>query len=202
MKRYGRVGRSQIKEMASHYGKILQLAGFDLAKGDLRDTPERVAGAFLEMTRGHRTTIDDQMRIFKRECQRLDEECSNVIILQGVRFVSLCEHHLLPFFGEATIAYVPSQEILGLSKLTRIVEYFAHRLQSQERMAHNIAEFINKLLNPKGVAVAIDGKHTCSSARGVEDHNSLFKMDVLQGVFLTNNATRSEFFSRIARPVY
>ena len=190
----------QIKKMAAHYRGVLKLAGFDPTKGDLADTPQRAARAFLEMTSGHRTSIDDQMSTFKRECRKADDECGNMITLQGIRFVSLCEHHLLPFVGEATIGYIPGKKIIGLSKLTRIVEYFAHRPQNQERMAHDIAEFIEELLEPTGIAVVIDGKHTCASGRGVEDHNSVFKMDVLQGVFLTNPPTRAEFFARIAHP--
>lgn len=193
---------NQVEQIADHYRQILRLAGFNPEKGDLARTPLRVAKAFLEMTAGHRTTIDSQMSIFEKECERSSKKCSNMLIVQDIPFVSLCEHHLLPFFGVVSIGYVPNRVILGLSKFTRIVKFFARRLQSQERMAHNIADFVEKLLKPMGVAVVINARHTCSSGRGVEDHVSVFKVDVMRGIFLRNPMTRGEFLARISTPVH
>ena len=196
MKKTRKIGESRLKKIAGHYREILELTGFDTSSGDMTETPIRAARAFVDMTEGYRTDTSGITKIFKRECRRA--ECSNLIILQGIQYVSLCEHHLLPFSGTITIGYIPSENILGLSKLTRIARLFAKRLQNQERMAHDIAEFINTLLKPQGVAVVIDGKQMCSAARGIEDGNSCFKVDVVQGLFLDNPMTRAEFFSRIS----
>lgn len=190
-----------VRRIARHYAEILRLSGFDPTVGDLAKTPLRAAKAFWEMTEGHRTMIDHQMRMFKKECKRRPEECSNMHILRGIKYASTCEHHLLPFFGTATIGYIPNETIIGVSKFSRIVEHFADRLQNQERLAHDIAEYVEMQLHPLGVAVFVEGKHTCSMARGVEDHASVFDSFVLRGEFLTDPAKGNQFLSSITRHV-
>jgi GTP cyclohydrolase I len=133
--------------------------------------------------------------MFKAECQKA--VCHDMIIVEGIREVGLCEHHLLPILMNITIAYVPDQKILGLSKVARIAGYFARRWQNQERTAHLIAEFIEKTVDALGVAVLIDGKHMCAMARGVRDTHSVMKVNVMHGVFLKDPNTRQELLMRL-----
>jgi GTP cyclohydrolase I len=134
---------------------------------------------------------------FKAECQQA--VCHDMVIVQGIRQVGLCEHHLLPIIMRITIGYVPDKTILGLSKLARIAGYFARRFQNQERTAHLIAEFIQKTVESLGVAVLIDGTHLCAMARGVRDTHSVMKVNVMHGVFQTNPDVRREFLLRLDR---
>ena len=134
---------------------------------------------------------------FKAECQVA--VCHDMVIVQGIHEVGLCEHHLLPIIMSITIGYVPDKKILGLSKLARIAGYFARRFQNQERTAHLIAEFIQKTVDALGVAVLIDGTHLCAMARGVRDTHSIMKVNVMHGVFQTNPDVRREFLLRLER---
>jgi GTP cyclohydrolase I len=156
-------------KIAEHYSAILQEIGADLQSEGMRDTPLRAAKALIEMTEGARMETD------------------------------ALEHHLLPILMSITIAYVPDQKILGLSKLARIAGYFAHRLQNQERTAHLIAEFVEKTVDALGVAVLIDGRHLCAIARGVRDTHSTMKVNVMHGVFQTDPDVRREFLLRLDR---
>lgn len=181
--------------MAEHYAKILELIGADLKSEGLKETPLRAARAFYDMTEGYRMGTEKIIKLFKAECETA--HCNDMVIVEDVREVSLCEHHLLPFPMSITIAYIPNKHILGLSKMMRIAALFSRRLQNQERIAFQIANFMEEVLAPLGVAVFIQGKHTCSMARGVRDHNAVMKVDVIRGLFKTDTSVRAELLSRI-----
>jgi GTP cyclohydrolase IA len=187
----------KLEKMAHHYKSILELVGADTASEGLQETPLRAAKALVEMTEGTRMGLEKIVKLFKSECETA--MCHDMVIVEDIREVSLCEHHLLPFPMSITIAYIPGEKILGLSKMMRIAALFSRRLQNQERIAHQIADFMYEVLNPLGVAVLIEGKHTCSMARGVRDHNAVMKVNVMRGLFKTDQALRSEFLQRVNR---
>jgi GTP cyclohydrolase I len=147
------------------------------------------------MTEGSRMDTDQLTKMFKAECQKAI--CHDMVIVEGIHEVGLCEHHLLPIILNITIAYIPDLKILGLSKLSRISGYFARRLQNQERTAHLIAEFIEKTVEPLGVAILINGKHMCAMARGVRDTHSTMKVNVMHGAFQKDPNARAELFMRL-----
>jgi GTP cyclohydrolase I len=184
-------------KIAEHYAAILKELGAELASEGLRETPLRAAKAIVEMTEGSRMDTEKLTTMFQAECQAA--VCHDMVIVEGIHEVGLCEHHLLPIIMSITIAYVPDQKILGLSKLSRIAGYFARRLQNQERTAHLIAEFIEKTVACLGVAVLIDGKHLCAMGRGVRDSHSTMKVNVMHGVFQNNADHRNELFLRLNR---
>jgi GTP cyclohydrolase I len=186
-----------VNKLAEHYSAILQEIGADIHSEGMRETPMRAAKALVEMTEGSRMETDALTKQFKAECQ--DAICHDMVIVEGIHQVGLCEHHLLPIIMSITIAYVPDKKILGLSKLARIAGYFARRLQNQERTAHLIAEFVEKIVGSLGVAVLIDGKHLCAIARGVRDTHSVMKVNVMHGVFQTDPDVRREFLLRLER---
>jgi GTP cyclohydrolase I len=186
-----------VNKMAEHYAAILRELGADLASEGMRETPMRAARALVEMTEGSRMETDALTKQFKAECQ--EAVCHDMVIVQGIHQVGLCEHHLLPIIMSVTIGYVPDQKILGLSKLARIAGYFARRFQNQERTAHLIADFIEKTVDALGVAVLIDGTHLCAMARGVRDTHSVMKVNVMHGVFQTDPDVRREFLLRLER---
>ena len=184
-----------INVLAQHYSAILTEIGADLTSPGMRETPQRAAKALVEMTEGARMDTDKLTTMFQAECQKAI--CHDMIIVENIHEVGLCEHHLLPILMSITIAYVPDQKILGLSKVARIAGYFARRWQNQERTAHHIAEFIEKTVDALGVAVLIDGKHLCALARGVRDTHSVMKVNVMHGVFLKDPNTRQELLMRL-----
>jgi GTP cyclohydrolase I len=186
-----------VNKVAEHYSAILEEFGADIQSEGMRETPMRAAKALIEMTEGARMETDALTKQFKAECQVAI--CHDMVIVEGIHQVGLCEHHLLPILMSITIAYVPDQKILGLSKLARIAGYFAHRLQNQERTAHLIAEFVEKTVDALGVAVLIDGRHLCAIARGVRDTHSTMKVNVMHGVFQTDPDVRREFLLRLDR---
>jgi GTP cyclohydrolase I len=186
-----------VNKLAEHYAAILQEIGADLRSEGMRETPVRAAKALIEMTEGSRMDTDALTKQFKAECQ--EAVCHDMVIVQGIHQVGLCEHHLLPIIMSVTIGYVPDKKILGLSKLARIAGYFARRFQNQERTAHLIADFIQKTVDALGVAVLIDGTHLCAIARGVRDTHSVMKVNVMHGVFETNPDVRREFLLRLER---
>jgi GTP cyclohydrolase I len=186
-----------IAKIAEHYAAILTEIGADLKSEGMRGTPLRAAKAVVEMTEGSRMGTERLLTMFEAECQQAI--CHDMVIVEGIQEVGLCEHHLLPILMTITIAYVPDKKILGLSKLARIAGYFARRWQNQERTAHLIAEFLEKIVQPLGTAVLVDGKHLCAMARGVRDTHSTMKVNVMHGVFQEDQSRRNELFLRLGR---
>ncbi len=178
--------------MEEHIRSILRSIGEDPDREGLRKTPARVAEALSYLTRGYRmdpdAVINDAL---------FTEEYEEMILQKDIDFFSLCEHHLLPFFGKAHVAYIPHQKIVGISKLARLVDVYARRLQVQERLTNQIATTIMEKLRPMGVAVVIEAEHLCMRMRGVEKQNSMVITSTLLGVFRTRQETRSEFMNLI-----
>ena len=171
---------------------ILQAVGEDPQREGLLKTPERVARAYDELLIGYRV---DPIALLNNAL--FDVTYSEMVIVTDIDFYSLCEHHMLPFIGKAHVAYIPDKKVVGLSKIPRIVEVYARRLQIQERMTRQIAELIDELLNPLGVAVVIDGLHMCMAMRGVKKANARMRTSALLGTFADNPKTRSEFMEHI-----
>jgi len=186
-----------IEKIAEHYAAIITEIGGDLKSEGMRDTPTRAAKALVEMTEGSRMGTEKLTTMFEAECHQA--VCHDMVIVEGIEEVGLCEHHLLPILMTITIAYVPDKKILGLSKLARIAGYFARRWQNQERTAHLIAEFLEKIVQPLGTAVLIDGKHMCAMARGVRDVSSTMKVNVMHGSFQDDQSLRAELFMRLGK---
>jgi GTP cyclohydrolase I len=186
-----------IGKIAEHYAAIIREIGGDLNSEGMRDTPTRAAKAIVEMTEGARMGTEKLLTMFEAECQQAI--CHDMVIVEGISEVGLCEHHLLPILMSITIAYIPDKKILGLSKLARIAGYFARRWQNQERTAHLIAEFVEKVVQPLGAAVLIEGKHMCAMARGVRDTHSVMKVNVMHGAFQQDQGARAELFMRLGK---
>jgi GTP cyclohydrolase I len=186
-----------IEKIAEHYAAIITEIGGDLNSEGMRGTPLRAAKALVEMTEGSRMGTERLTTMFEAECHQA--VCHDMVIVEGIEEVGLCEHHLLPILMTISIAYVPDQKILGLSKLARIAGYFARRWQNQERTAHLIAEFLEKIVQPLGTAVLIDGKHMCAMARGVRDVSSVMKVNVMHGSFQKDESLRAELFMRLGK---
>jgi GTP cyclohydrolase I len=175
----------KIEALRGHYESILALLGEDVQREGLLKTPERVAKAMLTLTRGY-----DQDPKFQ-------EEYRQMVIVKDIDFFSLCEHHMLPFYGKVHVGYIPNGYITGLSKIARVVDVFSHRLQVQERMTLQIKECIQETLNPLGVMVVVEAKHMCMQMRGVEKQNSITTTSDFTGAF--NQAkTREEFMNLIS----
>jgi len=170
--------------------KLLVALGEDPAREGLVDTPERVARAYRFLTQGQRI---DPFEIVGRAV--FEQDYNEMVVVRDIELYSLCEHHLLPFFGRCHIAYLPNGKIVGLSKLARLADVYARRLQVQERLTTQIAEAIQAILQPKGVAVQIEARHLCMMMRGIEKQNSLVVTDCLLGRFRSDPRTRGEFFS-------
>jgi GTP cyclohydrolase I len=173
---------------------ILRAIGEDPERQGLKHTPERVARMYHELLSGYR---QDPIKIVNDAI--FEETYDEMVVVRDIEFYSLCEHHLLPFLGRAHVAYFPRGRVLGLSKVPRIVDMFARRLQVQERMTRQIAEFLQELLNPFGVAVVIEGLHLCATMRGVKKHDARMTTSAMLGAFRKDIATREEFLANIAR---
>ena len=183
----------KVQKLMSHYKEILSLLGEDPEREGLLKTPERVAKAMLTLTRGYEVYPKEVLR-----AENLKEEFSLMFIVKDIDFFSMCEHHMLPFYGKAHVAYIPNGYITGLSKIARVVDIFSHRLQVQERMTLQIKECIQETLNPLGVMVVVEAKHMCMQMRGVEKQNSVTTTSDFTGAF--NQAkTREEFMNLIGR---
>ena len=176
------------------YRSLIVAAGEDPEREGLLKTPARAAKALGFMTQGYKTDLKTIVNdaIFS-------ENSDDMVIVRDIEFFSMCEHHLLPFYGYAHIAYIPDGKIIGLSKMARITDMFSQRLQVQERLTAQIAEAINETLSPKGVAVVMEGKHLCMMARGVEKQNSNMVTSHVLGVFREDRSTRSEFMNLLRR---
>jgi GTP cyclohydrolase I len=178
----------RLREFQDLVRRELELLGEDPDRPGIAKTPLRVAKALSWLTRGYRQRVEDVVgdALF-------DEEHQNMVMVRDIELYSLCEHHLLPFFGRAHVAYIPNRRIVGLSKLPRIVEVFARRLQVQERLTEEIADAIDRVLEPAGVGVVIEAIHLCTRMRGVEKQNSKMITSALRGLFRDDARTRSEF---------
>jgi GTP cyclohydrolase I len=182
----------RIQELMGHYREILRLLGEDPNREGLIKTPERVAKAMSFITKGYAQDPIEILRsaIFKEEYQQM-------VLVKDIELFSVCEHHMLPFIGKAHVAYIPNGYITGLSKIARVVECFARRLQVQERLTVQIRDCIQQALNPLGVAVVIEASHTCMQMRGVEKQRSVTSTSAFTGVFLSDPRTRDEFMQLI-----
>ena len=180
-----------LKSLAGNYKHILQDLGEETNREGLQKTPERVAKALLFLTHGYDL---DPMEILNSA--RFREEYHQMVIVKDIELYSLCEHHMLPFFGKAHVAYIPDKYIVGLSKIPRVVDAFARRLQVQERLTTEIRDCIQETLKPLGVAVVIEAKHLCMQMRGIQKQNSVTTTSAFTGEF-ENDRTRSEFISLI-----
>ena len=179
-------------EIAGHYREILRLLGEDPEREGLVKTPERVAKALQFMTQGYG---QDGGEILKAALFR--EDYSQMVLVKDIDLYSTCEHHIMPFIGKCHVAYVPDGTITGLSKIARVVETFARRLQVQERLTMQIRDCIAETLNPLGVAVVIEASHTCMTLRGVQKANAVTTTSAFSGVFLKDERTRNEFLNLI-----
>lgn len=173
---------------------LLTAVGEDPNRPGLLNTPERVARMYSELLQGY--WMDPGALV---NGALFDENYDEMVMVRDIEFYSLCEHHLLPFIGRAHVAYFPRGKVIGLSKIPRIVDMFARRLQVQERMTRQIAEFIHNLLNPYGVAVVVEGLHLCATMRGVKKHDARMTTSAMYGAFRKNLATRQEFLENISR---
>ena len=173
---------------------ILNEIGEDPNREGLLKTPKRVAKAYEFLTRGYRKDIEKVLNgaIFS-------EDYDEMVIVKDIDYYSLCEHHMIPFYGKIHVAYIPNGKIVGISKIPRIVDVFARRLQIQERMTQQIADTLNDALNPQGVAVVCEGYHMCMMMRGVQKQNSITTTSAMRGIFRESRRTRAEFLNLIAR---
>ena len=183
----------ELEKMAKNNKEILKLIGEDPDREGLAKTPMRVAKAVQFMTQGYKMNAKKIL-----DSARFKESVSEMVIVKDIELYSMCEHHMLPFFGKAHIAYIPNGYIVGLSKIARVVDVFARRLQVQERMTTQILGAIRESLNPLGVAVVIEAKHLCMMMRGVQKQNSVTTTSAFDGELLNNHITRNEFLKLIA----
>tara|TARA_Y100000389_G_scaffold195987_1_gene228178 strand:- start:2329 stop:2904 length:576 start_codon:yes stop_codon:yes gene_type:complete len=180
------------KKLEDNTRNLLELLGEDPKREGLINTPKRVAKAWDFLTKGYNENLDDLINnaIFEGESK-------DMVIVKNIEFYSLCEHHMIPFYGKAHIGYIPNGKIIGLSKLARITDLFAQRLQVQERLTNQIANCLQDVLNPRGVAVVLEGKHFCMLSRGVQKQNSIATSSSMLGIFREKESTRNEFLKLI-----
>ena len=181
--------RDGLDELAAHYKSILSILGEDPEREGLQKTPMRVAKAMQILTRGY---TQDPRKVLTDAL--FEEKYNQMVIVKDIDFFSMCEHHILPFYGKVHVAYIPNGYITGLSKIARVVDIFSHRLQVQERLTEQIMECINDTLKPQGVMVVIEAKHMCMQMRGVEKQNSITTTSAYSGVF-DSLKTRNEFMN-------
>ncbi|HSP67195.1 MAG TPA: GTP cyclohydrolase I FolE [Bryobacteraceae bacterium] len=187
---------TQEGEIAGHLREMLRLLGENPSREGLLRTPERAEKAMQFLTSGYSTSLEEVANdaVFS---VRVDE----MVIVKDIEFFSLCEHHLLPFYGKVHVAYLPKDKVIGLSKIPRIVNMFARRLQLQERMTQQIAEAVESVIAPRGVAVLVEAQHFCMMMRGVEKQHSGTVTSNMLGMFRKSKATRDEFLSLVRRPM-
>ena len=185
-----RLPEKDLDQISRAYRQLLESVGEDANREGLRRTPDRAARAFEFLTQGYRQDLEEIINdaVFA-------SVASEIILVKDIELYSLCEHHLLPFIGRAHVAYIPNGKVIGLSKVARIVDVFARRLQIQENLTTQIAESLMEYLEPSGVAIVVEAKHLCMMMRGVEKQNSVMKTSCLLGVFKDDARTRSEFLS-------
>jgi GTP cyclohydrolase I len=178
--------------MPKLYRSLLEQVGEDPNREGLRDTPERAAKAFRYLTKGYTEDLDKLVNnaLFETDTQE-------IVLVKNIELYSMCEHHLLPFIGKCHVAYIPNKKVIGLSKIARLVDAFARRLQIQEKLTRQIAEIVDHYTSAQGVAVVIEAQHMCMMMRGVEKQNSVMTTSCVLGEFHDDPATRSEFYSLI-----
>ena len=188
-----RCGEAKLTVLERSFHDLLEAVGEDPQREGLLKTPGRAARAYEFLTNGYRQSLDDVVNdaIFH-------SDASEIVLVKDIELYSMCEHHLLPFIGKAHVAYIPQGKVIGLSKIARIVDVFARRLQIQEQLTVQIADALMKTLHPAGVAVVIEAKHLCMMMRGVEKQNSVMKTSCLLGSFKDDARTRSEFLALLA----
>jgi len=178
--------------MQNLYKKILSDIGEDINREGLLDTPERAANAMLYLTKGYRESLDDIIN-----GALFESDMNEMVIVKHIEMYSMCEHHLLPFLGKCHVGYLPNGKVLGLSKIARIVDFFARRLQIQERLTSEIANCIGNITDARGVAVVMEAQHLCMMMRGVEKQNSIMTTSVMLGEMRDNPSSRVEFLNLI-----
>ena len=180
--------------MEENFSQIIEAVGEDLTREGLVDTPKRAAKAFKFLTHGYEKTLEEVLNgaIFTADSE-------DMVIIKDIELYSLCEHHLLPFIGKCHVGYLPEGKVLGLSKIARVVDMYARRLQIQERLTKQIADAIEQATGARGVAVVIEAKHLCMMMRGVEKQNSVMTTSAMKGIFRKEINTRSEFLNLISR---
>ena len=176
--------------------QLLKEIGEDPNREGLLKTPSRVSKAWEFFSKGYN---EDLKKIINDAI--FEEDAKDMVIVRDVEFFSLCEHHLISFFGKAHVGYIPNGKVIGLSKIPRIIDMFSRRLQVQERLTHQIADALNSVLNPKGVSVVMEGRHMCMQMRGVEKQNSFTSTSAMSGQFKKSAETRSEFLSIISKRI-
>lgn len=196
-KRIDKWDEENIKELSGLYFRILELIGEDPRREGLQKTPERVAKAINFLTMGYSQNPCDILNSAK-----FREDYKQMVIVKDIDLYSMCEHHMIPFYGKAHVAYIPDGYITGLSKLARVVEAFSRRLQVQERLTMQIRDCIQECLNPLGVAVVIEAQHMCMQMRGVQKQNSVTTTSAFTGIFLSNLNTREEFVHLIGSKLH
>ena len=177
------------------YRELIRRLGEDPTRDGLARTPDRMERSMRYLTRGYNQTVESVLHN-----ALFDVDYDEMVIVKDIEFFSLCEHHLLPFFGRAHVAYIPQGKVIGLSKIARVVDVFARRLQVQERLTRQVAESIDEAIHPQGVAVILEAQHLCMMMRGVEKQGSQTVTSAMLGVFKTQLQTRNEFLSLIRRP--
>ena len=195
--RIDRFNEERTEKLTNLYKQVLDALGENIDREGLVKTPLRVAKAMQFLTHGYSA---DPEAILKSAMFK--EDYSQMVIVKDIEVYSMCEHHMLPFFGKAHVAYIPDGTITGLSKIARVVETFARRLQVQERLTNQIKDCIQNTLNPLGVAVVIEAQHMCMQMRGIEKQGSVTTTSAFTGVFLNNQATREEFIHLIASKLH
>lgn len=186
-----------VAEMAGHYREILRLLGEDPSREGLLRSPERIARAMLFFTNGYDLDPEEILR-----SALFHEDYKQMVVVKNIELYSLCEHHMVPFVGKAHVAYIPNGTIVGLSKISRIVDAYARRLQVQERLTRQIKDCIQNTLNPLGVAVVIEAQHMCMSMRGVQKQNSVTTTSDFTGAFIKDPKTREEFMNIISQNLH
>lgn len=185
--------------LEGHLRAALELLHVDMKDENVLDTPRRWADSLIAMTSGYDfTDVRRLTTVFRQACRAADEKCQNLVVIGGT-YKTLCAHHILPFFGHFIVSYIPEKHIIGASKIPRVVEVHMRKLQSQEHLAHDVADTIEKILEPRGLAVWMGGTHLCMVMRGVEQESSFMETNVLRGAFLEDDRTRQEFMSIVNR---
>ena len=184
---------SKVRSIAEHMSRILELLGLDQTDPNLLETPERVAKMYLEMFQGLTEGAEPKVKFFPN-----DEHYTGMVMEKDIPFYSLCSHHFVPFYGHAHLAYIPNDRIVGLSKMPRIVEFYARRPQLQERLTEQVATFLAEKLDPQGIMVVIEARHLCVEMRGVKKPGALTVTSAIRGIF-NNKPVREEFLDLLNR---